>query len=320
MTGQKTFIDWFRFRTKSDCQAIFVALQSCFTAGIDCLVLGPQESGKDGWTLRRTLNFADEYIGAIDYGGDSQRGWARVDINGSGSKWLIPEKAANLIDVLHEPEIKRLDIALDTFDGSVSKEIAFSQHASGGFDRGGRRPGKEIYDKYESGFTFYVGSRSSSRYIRIYCKGAELLKNCKAADLAFIRSNPDIEICWDGVHKSTIDKYVRLEVEFKPKDGFIVPWTALTQRDSFFAGVGPYLASMVDASPVRIQGMPSALTAQLSMYASMEHARIGYGKVIKTRLMQLGDTLENRLKIFDELVSDEPSPRLVALGILSIPE
>jgi len=320
MTGQKTFIDWFRFRTKSDVQHIFTTLQPCFTAGIDCLVLGPQESGKDGWTLRRTLHFADEYIGAIDYGGHSQRGWARVDINGSGSKWLIPEQAANLIDVLHDAEIKRLDIALDVFDGSVTKDIAFSQHALGGFDRGGRRPSKELYDKYESGFTFYVGSRSSSRYLRIYCKGAELLKNCKAADLALIRSNPGIEICWDGVNKSTIDKYVRLEVEFKPKDGFIVPWTALTHRDAFFAGVGPYLASMVDSSPVLIRGMPSALTAQLSMYAQMEHARIAFGKVLRTRLMQIGETDENKIKIFDEIASSEPSHRLVALGILSIPE
>ena len=320
MTGQKTFVDWFRFRTKSDYQQIFDALKPCFTAGFDCLVLGHQEAGKDGWQLRRSLRFADEYIGAIDYGGDSQRGWLRVDINGSGSKWLIPDRAALLVDVLDDAEIKRLDIALDVFDGSVTKETALFQHASGGFDRGGRRPSKEMYDKYESGFTFYVGSRSSSRYIRIYCKGAELLKNCKAADLAFIRSNPNLEISWDDFHKSTIDQYVRLEVEFKPKDGFIVPWTALTQSDAFFAGVGPYLASMVDSSPVRIQSMPSALAAQLSMYASMEHARIGYGKVIRTRLMQIGDTVENRLKIFDELVSDEPSQRLVALGILSIPE
>lgn len=320
MTGQKTFIDWFRFRTKSTYQEIFEALKPCFQAGIDCLVIGPQESGKDGWTLRRNLYFADEYIGAIDYGGDSQRGWVRVDINGSGAKWLIVEKAALLIDVLSEAEIKRLDIALDTFDGSVSKEVALSQHELGGFDRGGRRPSKEMRDRYENGFTFYVGSRTSSRYIRIYCKGAELLKNCKAADLAFIKSHPDLEISWDGVNKSTIDKYVRLEAEFKPKDGFIVPWTALTQSDAFFAGVGPYFASMVDSSPVRLFGLPSVLVPELSMWASMQHARIAYGKVFRARLMQIGDTLEGRAQLASEFLGDEPCPRLVSLGLLSIPE
>jgi len=80
MTGQKTFIDWFKFRTQSHPLEVFEALKSCFIAGLDCLVLCPEEGGKDGWKTRRQLRFADERIGAIDYGGDSQRGWVRVDM------------------------------------------------------------------------------------------------------------------------------------------------------------------------------------------------------------------------------------------------
>lgn len=266
------------------------------------------------------MRFADERIGAIDYGGDSQRGWVRVDISGSGCKWLIPEQAAKLVDVLKEADIRRLDIALDVFDGSVSREVALAQHESGGFDRGGRRPKVAEFNGHGDGFTVYIGKRESSRFVRVYGKGHEILKDCKAADLAIIRSNPMAQWTWDCGNKSTVDNYVRLEAEFKAVDSFVVPWTAITDRDLFFAGIGPYFQSMVDAAPVRLQSMPSALLPQLSMYSVLEHCRIAYGKAIKTRLMQIGDTDENRLKLLNELVSEHPSERLVSLGILSIPE
>jgi len=320
MTGQKTFIDWFKFRTQSHPLEVFEALKSCFIAGLDCLVLCPEEGGKDGWKTRRQLRFADERIGAIDYGGDSQRGWVRVDISGAGCKWLIPEQAYKLIELLKDADIRRLDIALDVFDGSVSREVALDQHASGGFDRGGRRPKVAEFNGHGEGFTVYVGRRQSSRFVRIYGKGHEILKDCKAADLAIIRNHPMAQWTWDCGNKSTIDNYVRLEAEFKAVDAFIVPWTALIDRDTYFAGIGPYFQAMVEVAPVRLQSMPAFLAPQLTMHSVLEHCRIAYGKALKTRLMQVGDTVENRLILLNELVSDQPSERLVSLGILSIPE
>jgi len=326
MTPQKTFVDWLRFRTKTNYLDVFESLKDCFTAGHDCLLLGDSELGRDGWTFKRSLSFADERIGWIDYGGESQREWVRVDIFGDGCKWINDwHRVASFVDQLQEAELRRVDLALDTFDGSVTYDGVVSQWESGGFDRGGRRPGDKrvISSDRTEGWTFYVGRRASSRFIRVYCKGWEILAKSKAKRLPFA-TKEDTKFRWhdlDDSTWSTADQYVRIEAEFKPADGYVIPWTILTnQRDSLFAGLGDFPASKVQSAPLRLHAMPSAFLPKLSMHAVIQHAKISYGKGLLTYLMHLGLTDENKLKVMNELISEQPSDRLVSLGILSIPE
>lgn len=48
-----------------------------------------------GFQQGAVINIADMPIGRIDYGGESQRGWVRVDISGKGASGCRTGKPSN---------------------------------------------------------------------------------------------------------------------------------------------------------------------------------------------------------------------------------
>ena len=54
----------------------------------DCLSIGPDLPGKDGWKIRRNLVIEDLLVATMDYGGDLQRGWLRFEMTGKGCEWV----------------------------------------------------------------------------------------------------------------------------------------------------------------------------------------------------------------------------------------
>lgn len=322
MQPQKTFIDWLKFRTKTDHYKILEALKPNFYAGEE-LRLGAQEQGRDGWTYRRSFYLVDERIGSVDYGGESQRDWVRVDLSGSACRWVKDWYGMSLlVDQLDSAELRRVDIALDVFDGSVNIDSVLREHKAGGFDRGGRRPKERriLSEDQSEGWTVYIGSRDSSRFVRVYGKGWELLD--KTGAMGMVRTIPgwrDAVFSWDNGEKSKAGDYVRMEAEFKPSDGFVLPWTMLTTPDQFFAGIGSYFASQVDSRPLLIQSMPSQLFAKLSNESAMYYATMQVGSLLALQLQKRGDTDANRLQIFRELLGDKtPTERLVEAGVLML--
>jgi len=138
----KTFIDWVKFRCKNDPFQIFDSFRSssAFWGG-DGLTLSEQEKGRDGWQFRRVIYLTDYRIASIDYGGDSQLGWVRVDMSGSGCRWVKNWEAfANVLASFESADLRRVDIALDIYDGADYFNKAKQSRLDGGFDRGGRRP------------------------------------------------------------------------------------------------------------------------------------------------------------------------------------
>ena len=87
----KTSIDWLKFRTKTDPFATFEAMRGMFgTAGSgDVLTLKTGGKGHDGWMRSADIYMGgDIKLGMIDYGGESQRGWVRVNLSGEGCGWV----------------------------------------------------------------------------------------------------------------------------------------------------------------------------------------------------------------------------------------
>ena len=81
----KTTVDWLKFRTHKSPFEAFEAIRAAFGTVGELLALGDPSKGKDGWLYRRSILLAGEQtIGQIDYGGDSQREWIRVDVPGTG--------------------------------------------------------------------------------------------------------------------------------------------------------------------------------------------------------------------------------------------
>jgi len=320
----KTFIDWVKFRCKNDPFQIFNSFRysSAFWGG-DGLTLSEQEKGRDGWQFRRVIYLTDYRIASIDYGGDSQLGWVRVDMSGSGCRWVKNWEAfANVLASLESADLRRVDIALDIYDGADYFNKAKQSRLDGGFDRGGRRPlqSQVISSDVKKGWTLYFGARESSRYVRIYAKGWEILEKASVLSLPLpagfdLTKNP---ITWECGNVCAAPDYVRMEVEIKAVDGFILPFAMLYESDSHFAAVGSFMASHVDAAPERLSSIPSAFAAKLKMESLIAHCSKSYGGVLRAALAVYGDTPETRLKLFNDILSAEPSNRLVELGILTI--
>ncbi len=176
MTIQKTAVDWLRFRAQAEPRDILEALRPAFGDVGQMLRFNHLEKGILGFRQGATINVADMPIGRMDYGGESQRGWVRVDLTGKGCEWLKHWDELHHIEALPSAELKRVDLALTTWDGEVSHEHVTQAHADGRFVTRGRPPTlKQITSSDpRAGRTCYIGKRDSDKFMRCYEKGFEL--------------------------------------------------------------------------------------------------------------------------------------------------
>ena len=136
---------------------------------------------------------ADDFvIGRMDFGGESQRGWVRVDIPAKGCEWMQFDAVSythldvykrqqfddlSSLEQLPHCEIRRLDVALTTWDSEVGHDMVVKAHQEGRFITRGRPPVlTQITSSSErAGRTCYVGQREKSdKFARCYEKGYEL--------------------------------------------------------------------------------------------------------------------------------------------------
>lgn len=310
----KTTVDYLKFRTRSSPFDVFEAMRPCFGSAGDLLELSDQIKGKDGWDHRRLLKIAgDVTIAAIDYGGQSMNGWARFDMGGSGCEWVQRWDAVGaLVDVLKEASLRRVDIALTTFDGSVSHDSVLAAFEARQFGTGGRHPHHRFQGGSDprAGRTIYIGRRESSKYLRCYEKGLEMLQKHVPHGVRDIVKTMQ----FNGHGHAPVEDVYRVEVEFKATDEKVLPWTMLVERDAFFAGAYPFCASLLPSAPERkVQSMPD-FGARMELLTQLENVRRSYGRILRTAVMAYG----SEKAVFDIVLADAPSDRLVAAGVLTV--
>lgn len=320
----KTLIDYLRFRFKASPFEALEAVRPAFGfSSSDLVELGGSEKGKDGWQQRRPIIIGgDEVIGWIDYGGESQRGWSRWDMSGEGCSWISCGGWRHLVDSLPSigAELRRVDVALDFFEGEVLHDDVLSAYDRGLFKKPhvGRSPKlKKVETSCPTdGRTIYIGARTSSRFIRCYEKGWERLAKSKVPESFKTASN---RFYFRRNTPSSPSDYYRLEVELKAVDGFLIPLDILTNPDSFFAGAAPYFESLVESAPSRLVQPPSDFLQVQTLQSSMQHCSRAYGGLLRSLLELYGDSVETKAMLFDALCSQNPSDRLVKAGCLSLP-
>ena len=311
----KTTVDYLKFRTRSSPFEILEALRPAFGTASDLLTLGDSAKGKDGWEHRRQLRMAgDIVIGAIDYGGESQRDWVRVDIPGSGCEWVQHwHRVGELIEILREPSLRRVDIALTTVDGSVTHDRVIQAHENEQFGSGGRHPHRRVVTSSDprAGKTVYIGSREGAKFLRAYEKGFEILQ--KHVPNCIRRMVTGLEINGHGV--ANLEDIYRVEVEFKEADGKVLPWTIFVERDEYFSGAYPFCAELLPGAPhKKVQTMPD-FGSKMALLTQLEHARRAYGSLLRTAIEAFGG---DRELVLDLVVSDKPSERLISAGVLTV--
>lgn len=304
----KTTIDYLSFRTRFDHFVILEKLKPIFGTAFDLLVLETGGKGRDGWAYSADLKIVDVKVGTIDYGGESQRGWARVQIPGSGCEWVQDWDAAEALGVTLEAEIRRLDIALTTFESEVTYADVLRAHAEGEFKgrNGGINPNLRRIENSDpmAGNTAYIGLRTSDKMLRCYEKGKESLKALAGSQRAAIKE-------YQGF---PIEDVFRVELELKAKEIYI-PFTAIGRRDHVFAGAYPFTSRLLEFVPEwRMQKLPD-FKAKAAITKALENCRHSYGGILRAGLEYCGGDIQ---KLMALVIAEEPSRALVEAGVLTV--
>lgn len=201
--------------------------------------------------------------GTLAFGGESQRGTVFLQLNGTGCAQVKDWQKVKHWGESCGAKIRRADLAHDDHEGdTVTLERAREWYDGGLFLSKGRPPKARLVDDLGSndGKTFYVGSRKSGLYTRIYEKGKQL--------------------------GDKVSKWVRVEAEIHSKDREI-PWDVLINPSFYLAALYPCL-NFLSKIQDRIKTIKKATT--ISYKGLVEHARVQYGRLLNVMLeVERGD-------------------------------
>jgi DNA relaxase NicK len=304
MTVQKTTVDWFRFRVQAEPRDVLESMRPMFGELGPALNLQHLSKGILGFQRGANICAAQMPIGRIDFGGESQKGWVRVDVSGKGCEWVKDWDTVEEVEKLPSAQIRRLDIALTTWHGEVTHEGVVKAHTDGRFITRGRPPRLQQITSSDprQGRTCYVGQREQSdKFMRCYEKGLEMVSKVEAR---FGMRVTDI----DGSRPEDI---YRCEVELKAASTDI-PWEVIERRDQYFAGAYPFCADILPNVEADILKRRPEREPQLSLAAALENCRIQYGPTLFTALKAYhGDMTA----VWDKVIGDQDNKALVEAGV-----
>lgn len=296
-------VDWFGFRTKGELPEVIGGLRSAFRPEMPTLTSHPRKGGWNGFRSSANLCLGDMVVGMMAYGGDSQRGNVAVNISGTGCAWMRDwAEVQDAMDSLPGYELRRVDIALDTFKREVTHDKVVQAYRDGLFTLSGRPPSMtriEPEDPLE-GATVYVGKRENAKFVRCYEKGLELVKAYPRGLITHMQGVP-------------VEDIYRVELELKAKEGPL-PVDLIDKRDQYFAGAYPYLQTIVDVKPeIFVQSREKG--PQNHLAGMLANIRQQYGSTLFTALMaHKGDIGA----VWEQIVGHKHNADLLASGVMLV--
>lgn len=300
-----TTIDWFRYRTQSEPRDVAVAMAPLFGEHAHLVHLGGWDRGMWGFHDSAQLLIEKVPVARLDYGGQSQRGWVRVDMSGRGCGFVTDwDAGVEAMEALQSAQVRRLDIALTTWDGEIRHQDIVSAHRAGKFGTGGKPPALKQITSSEAraGRTCYVGSRENPKFFRGYEKGYELL--------AKLRIPGGVEtVKFDG---HPVEDIYRCELELKA-NGITIGWDTIERRDEFFAGAYPFCREILPGiDPDVLQRRPEK-APQRELAAALMNCRIQYGNTLYTALKAYQGDIG---AVWEKVCGHEDNKHLVEAGVL----
>lgn len=303
MNAQKTDIDWLRFRTQAEPIEVFNALKPVFPEHARFFNLKFQDRGLLGFQ-RSALICADDFIiGRMDFGGDAQKGWVRVDIPGKGCQWANFEDLASIKE-LSSSEIRRLDIALTTWKGEVGHDQVVQAHAAGRFTVR-RPPNLQQILNSDGGRTCNIGTREKSdKFMRCYEKGYEMLSKmgCRVpGSITHVEGSP-------------IKDIYRCEVELKSVNTDI-PWHVIDRRDHYFAGAYPFCSDVLPNVEADALKRRPEREAQTSLATALQNLKTQFGPTLYTAMFAYNGDMT---AVWDKVIGTHHNNDLVEAGVLLV--
>lgn len=305
MIVPKTIIDYLRFRTQAEPLEVLEGVRPMFGSFGSGLRLGAPGRGRDGFQRSLSILSGDFPLMGLQFGGESQRGWVRVDMSGKPCEWVQDWDAVAEVEALPAAQIRRLDIALTTWDGEMTHEQVVKAHTNGRFKTGGRPPQLEQITSSDvrAGRTCYVGVRAKSdKFFRSYEKGFEMIKN--------IRSKFDV-MSIDG---KLVEDIYRCELELKAVTRPI-GWDVIDRRDQYFAGSYPFCADILPNVEADILMRRKERVPQMELSAALRNCQIQFGPTLYTALHAYHGDLT---AVMDLIMGDKHSEDLLKAGVLMV--
>lgn len=305
MKVQKTTVDWFRFRTQSEPRDGIEALRPLFGDRGRSLKFRHLDRGIMGFQQGAQILIEDMTVGRVDFGGQSQRGWARWDIPGKGCEWVQDWDALEALEALPSAEVRRLDIALTTWKGEVTHERVVEAHRAGRFTTMGRPPHLRRIESSDpcAGRTCEIGKREKSdKFMRCYEKGWQ-------AVAAYQGNKQSITI--DGFPARDI---YRCEVELKAVNRPI-PWEAIDRRDQYFAGAYPFCADVLPGVESDVLMRRPERAPQTQLRIALSNLQRQFGPTLYTALHAYGGDIT---AVWDQIVGREHNAALLEAGVLLV--
>lgn len=307
MTAQKITVDWFRARVQAEPREALEALRPMFGTLGGALVLKSLPRGILGFRQAVSVDLVDKPVARMDFGGESQRGWVRLDMPGQGCEWVQDWEAVEGVEALPSSEIRRLDLALTTWDGEITHERVVAAHTAGRFVTSGRPPAMRqiVSTDPRAGRTCEIGARKEAdKFLRAYEKGFQMAAK-------FAGGLPGEMTHIDG---KRIEDIYRVEVEFKAENRPI-PWETIEHRDQYFAGAYPFCADVLPGVKPDVLMRRKERAPQLDLQAALGHCRTQYGAVLFTAMHAFqGDITA----VWDRVVGDHHSQHLLEAGVLLV--
>lgn len=304
MSPSKTTVDWLTFRTQAEPPAALDGLRPLYGDIGAHLRLLPLKRGLLGFQQASAVVCGDMAIGRMDYGGESQRGWVRVQIPGKGCEWVKDWDAVESVESLPAAEIRRLDLALTTWAGECTHERVLAAHGAGRFNCGGRTPNLRqiISSDPRAGRTCEVGTRAKSdKFFRAYEKGFQLAAQMHHEGLTHIGG-----CAIEGIYRNEVE----LKAENRP-----IPFEVISQRDSYFAGSYPFLADLLPGVECDILMRRPERAPQMDLQAALSNCRRQFGNTLFTALTAFHGDMG---AVMAQILGQDHNPDLLAAGVLQV--
>lgn len=304
MNTQKTTIDYFRFRAQAEPPAVLEALRPMFGTVGSHLKFRHLARGAMGFQQASEIVIGDMPLARLDFGGESQRGWVRAQLSGRACEWVQDWEAVEEVERLQDAQVRRLDIALTTWDGEITHDQVVTAHGAGRFKTGGRPPDlQQITSSNDrAGRTCYVGKRTSDKFFRAYEKGFEMAGKSRA---------PGQVTAIDG---HPIEDIYRCEIELKA-EGTSIGWDVIERRDQYFAGAYPFCADVLPGIEADILMRRKERAPQTDLATALENCRIQFGPTLYTALRAYGGDMTT---VWDKVIGDHHCDALTEAGVLLV--
>ena len=329
--NQKTHLDFLTFSFPVPSPTI--ASDEPNTSGLEAFLYGFQalepdallvksQVGMRGYPHAKAIVRNEEQLGLIGYG--AQHGIDHVSLPGAFCSSLTHEKISLLAELLKilNARLTRVDLALDFYRGEVTYDDALFAYDYCQFQtaKSPANPTKQIIESVcagkNQGRTLYVGARAGHVMARIYEKGLEVFSRLPEE---YREASTEREVTYyaetgqEQPSGTVADTWVRVEVEYKRKDGKELDLSMLYDRDAYFAGAYPFTADCL-----KIDGgkRPKTMKAekQMELDKLISELRRSYGNTIYS-LTELGFTPD---EIIEFTSTGRHNQKLVKSGLMEM--